>query len=115
MTLSCLAAKKKKPIGCVCYTERGSSCSSPDGLVPQPAGVTVVQALQVGRLELPSAGHRGSDALTRQLGLQEGQGVTARDGPVVEHNAYGGHGFTMPARQMRSVLCIGLLLQLLLV
>ena len=61
--------------------------SSPDGLVPQPAGVTVVQALQVGGLELPGAGHRGSYALARQLGLHEGQRVAARDGPVVEHNA----------------------------
>lgn len=61
---------------------------SPDGLVPEPACITVVEPCLVGCLELLRAGDDRTNALTGQLGLHEGQGIATGASTVVEHYTY---------------------------
>ena len=60
----------------------------PDGLVGQPAGVTLLVAIIISSQQLVWSCHVGSDVLTCPLRLLEGDGVAARCLSVVEHNAW---------------------------
>lgn len=60
---------------------------SPDSLVGQPAGVTLVEAILVGGLQLLGRGDDGTVLQTGPLCPVEVQGVARRDGSVMEHNA----------------------------
>lgn len=60
---------------------------SPDSLVSQPAGVTLVEAVLIGGLQLLGCGDDGAVLQAGSLRPVEVQGVARGDGSVVEHNA----------------------------
>lgn len=59
---------------------------SPDGLVRQPAGITLVVAIIVGGLQLGRRGDGGAVLHARCHGLLKGHRVAGGDGAVVEHD-----------------------------
>ena len=63
---------------------------SPDCLVLQPAGVTLLVACFVGGLELLGRGDDGPGAQAGLLGLLKGQRVAGGAGAVVEHDSWVG-------------------------
>lgn len=63
------------------------SPESPDGLVAEPAGVTLVEPFLKGCLELEGGPDHGPDVPAGLLSPREGQGVAAGDGSVVEEDA----------------------------
>lgn len=60
---------------------------SPDSLVGQPAGVTLVEAVLIGGLQLLWCGDDGAILQAGPLCPVEVQGVACRDGSVMEHDA----------------------------
>ena len=67
---------------------RGCLLVLPDGLVGQPAGVTLLVAVIISSQQLVCSRHVGTDVLTCPLRLLEGEGVAARRLSVVEHNTW---------------------------
>lgn len=65
----------------------GRPGGSPDGLVGQPAGVALVEAVLVGGLQLLGCGDDGAVLQAGPLRPVEVQGVARGDGSVVEYNA----------------------------
>lgn len=64
------------------------SSDSPDSLVTEPAGVTLMQAFLKGCLQLLGAGNDRSNTLAGLLSLQKGQSVPTSDGSVVEDHTW---------------------------
>lgn len=60
---------------------------SPDCLVTEPAGVTLVETAFKGRLQLRGARNLSADIPTGLLSLRKHQCVAASDGSVVEQDA----------------------------
>lgn len=65
----------------------------PDCVVREPAGVTLVVSIVVGRLKLLEWSHDGIVLDARCLRLFKSQSVAAHDRPVVEHQTYRGKDF----------------------
>lgn len=61
----------------------------PDRLVPQPAGIALIEASLVGSLELFGGGDNRVVLQAGLLGLHEGEGVSAGGGAVVKHHTWG--------------------------
>lgn len=61
----------------------------PDCLVPQPAGIALIEASLVGSLELFRGGDNCVVLQAGLLGLHEGEGVSAGGGAVVKHHTWG--------------------------
>lgn len=59
---------------------------APDGLIRQPAGVTLLVSVMVRCQQLLGRRHLCPDGLTRPVGLLEGEGVPVRGVSVVKHH-----------------------------